>query len=263
MENSRSTNLEDALATTESDADAALATAMAAARALRRFRAAARVGSLRELKKSMNDAEQAVRALSQQFANAKTGWDFDEESYLENGAYPSELLAAAERIGVKIFEQDDRLYCYPSLIRILPSERCVEIDKVREKRLRPSVLASHLKNLQRRPPRFKAEPFLESLFVAYTVICDARGKGLSRTGAVVRLVEIYHLLTLLPGQSREYSRQEFGRDIYLLDQSGVTTTRAGRLVSFPASTGTKSSSRTLTVITQSGELKQYYGISFG
>jgi hypothetical protein len=69
-------------------------------------------------------------------------------------------------------------------------------------------------------------------------------------------------MTLRPGDRREYTRQEFGRDVYLLDQSGVTETRRGHVVSFPASTGTRAPSGTVRVITRSGEEKVYYGISF-
>ena len=79
---------------------------------------------------------------------------------------------------------------------------------------------------------------------------------------VVRLLDMYNLLTLLPGQSRDYSRQEFARDIYLLDQSGVTTTRDGATVSFPASTGTRVPAATLRIVTQGGQEKLYYGIAF-
>jgi hypothetical protein len=90
----------------------------------------------------------------------------------------------------------------------------------------------------------------------------SRGKDRVGRGIVIPLLEIYKLLTLLPGQAKEYSRQEFARDIYLLDQSGVTTTKKGFVISFPASTGTKSTTNTIRVITQEGQEKRYYGISF-
>ena len=87
------------------------------------------------------------------------------------------------------------------------------------------------------------------------------GKDADGRGSVERLVEVYSLLTLLPGQARDYSRQEFARDIYLLDRSGVTETRT-RSVSFDASSGTRSSDSVLHVVTESGEEKTYYGIAF-
>jgi len=255
-------SLEKALAKTESDADAAFKAATTTVSSLKKFRAAAHSGDLRELRKTIEAADQAITALRQQFANAKEGWDFDEEAYLSGRDFLSEILQTAKQIGVEIFEQDDRLYCHPFLIRILPKERSVLIDKLRERRLRPSVLVSHLKDLQNKPVRFKPETFLDCLSAAYRQAVAARGKDLFGTRVVVKLRDIYELLTLLPGQSKEYSLQEFARDIYLLDQSHVNRTKHGQIVSFPASTGTKSATNTITVITQGGHEKKYYGIAF-
>ena len=255
-------SLERSLAKTESDADAALKAATTTVSSLKKFRAAAHSGDLRELRKTIEAADQAITTLRQQFANAKDGWDFDEEAYLSGSAFRSELLETAKQLAVKMFEQDDKLYCYPFLIRILPNERSVLIDKLRERRLRPSVLVSHLKELQNKPVRFKPETFLDCLFAAYYWAVAERGKDLFGTGVVVKLRKIYELLTLLPGQSKEYSLQEFARDIYLLDQSHVNRTKNGQIVSFPASTGTKSATNTITVITLSGDEKKYYGIAF-
>lgn len=258
----RHANLENSLAKTESDAEAALKAASAVVSSLKKFRVAAQMGNLKELRKTIEVAEQAIATLRQQYANAKEGWDFNEDEYLSGNAFRSELLQTAKQMAVKIFEQDDKLYCYPFLIRILPDEGSVLIDKVRERRLRPSVLVSHLKSLQNKPVRFKPETFLESLFSAYSVAVKAKGKDLFGTGVVIKLLEIYDLLTLLPGQSKEYSLQEFKRDIYLLDKSRVARTKKGLVVSFPASTGTKSAANTITMITQDGHEKKYYGIAF-
>lgn len=262
MTDERQVSLEQALARTEADAEAARKAAAALTASLKRFRGMARSGNLRDLRQAIAASEQALSALRQQFANAKAGWDFDEEAYFSNGAYVRELVETAQRMGLRIFELDDRLYAYPSLVRLLPNERAVLVDKTRERRLRPSVLVSHLKDLQARRPRFRPESFLESLLDAYTTIVATRGKDLFGSGTVVKLLEVYELFTLLPGAQRDYSRQEFARDIYLLDQSGVTTTRKGYTVSFPASSGTRSASSTVRIITEDGREKLYYGISF-
>lgn len=262
MEIEQPASLEKTLAKTESDADAACKAASAVVNSLKKFRMAAQTGNLRELQKTIEAADQAIIALRQQFTNAKEDWNFDVESYFSEKSFTSEILKAAEQIGLKIFEQDDRLYCYPFLIRILPGERSILIDKVREKRVRPSVIVKHLKELQSKPTRFKPEAFLDSLFSAYETIVATRGSEQITSGVVVKLKDIYGLLTLLPGQSKEYSLQEFARDIYLLDQSRVTRTRKGLLVTFPASTGTRSNTGIITVITQGGQEKKYYGIAF-
>ncbi len=255
-------SLEKALASTQADIESALKLASSVAASLRKVRSAAATGNLRDLRPALLSAEQAITALRQQFANAREGWDFDEEGYLSSDGFPSELIDAGSRAGIRIFEQDDRLYSYPALIRVLPKDRAVLIDKTRARKLRPTVLVNQLKELQKRPPRFRPEPFLESLFEAYSTLVAKRGKGLFSEGRVETLLAVYKLLTLLPDQSREYSRQEFGRDIYLLDRSGVSRTRGGMVVSFPASTATRSPSSTVRIITEEGTEKVYYGIQF-
>jgi len=138
----------------------------------------------------------------------------------------------------------------------------VQINKSKEKKPRTSVKVGKLKEMQKNPPRFRSEAFLEALYSAYQKAVQLSKKGSPLMGRVITLLEIYDLFTLLPGQSREYSKQEFARDIYLLDRSGNITTRDGAKVSFPASTGTKIPGRTLNIINESGEEKKYYGIAF-
>ncbi len=259
MEKYSAHGLEKALAKTENDADATLRAANSVVSSLKKFRGAVKTGSLRELKKMIESTEQSIAALKQQFINTKEGWNFDSENYVASRAFPEELLEMAQSLGVKIFEQDESLYCYPFLIRILPSELAVQIDKTKGRQLRPSTLINHLKELQNKPERFKPEMFLESLFSAYETLRKTRGKDQSDKALVIPLLEIYKLLTLLPGQAKEYPRQEFARDIYLLDRSGVANTREGFALRF---SDRGSSSRTVRVITQEGQEKIYYGIAF-
>lgn len=258
--------LEQALARLEGAADAALKGAAGVTSALKRVRAAAQTGNLRDLRPALSAAERAVSGLGEEAQRVKAAWDTDEEAYLAGGAYVRELLNAAAQVGLRIYELDDRLYAYPTLVQILAVERTALIDRNRERRLRPSVLAGQLKALQERPPRFKAEAFLETLFDVYTIAVDQavarRGLDVVGPNPVVRLLDVYGLLTLRPGQTREYSRQEFARDVYLLDQGDVATTRKGATVSFPASTATKGTSGTLRVITRGGQEKLYYGLVF-
>jgi hypothetical protein len=253
--------LEEALSRTEQDAANAIAAASAALGALRRVRAMARQGRIRDLQNALGGAETRLRTLDQAVANLASSYDFDEEEYLRSGRYLQELIARANEDGLGLTEQDGRIYAYPVLMRLLPADRAVLIDKTRERRLRPSALVALLKDIQRRPPRFRPAEFLESLYRAYQAA--TRGKE-EREGSapVVTLVDIHDLLTMLPGQAREYSRQEFARDLYLLDQSGETTTRDGARLEFHASTGTRLARGTLTVIDRDGREKRYWGIAF-
>ena len=262
MATDNNNSLEQALSKTEADADAACKAATAALRAMKKFRAAAQSGNLRELRRAIETAGQTIVDLEQQLTTAKAGWNFDEEAYLSNGAFVAEVLSTATKAGVHLYERDERLYCYPSLIRVLPNDRSVAIDKTRERRLRPSVLVQHLQELQNKPVRFKSEPFLESLYDAYSTAVKTRDKERQGSAAIVPLVEIYNLLTLLPGQAKEYARQEFARDLYLLDQSGVNAARDGAVVSFHPARGNEAASKVIHLVTKDGRAKTYYGISF-
>ena len=68
-------------------------------------------------------------------------------------------------------------------------------------------------------------------------------------------------MTILPGQSAVYSQQEFVRDVYLLDESGVDCTRDGLQMTLPASSGARTTS-TLVTVMRDGDVKIYYGIEF-
>jgi hypothetical protein len=252
-------SIEAVLAAAEGRAEAALRTAGAATTQLRKARAAAKTGQVRDLRRALSAAGALAAELTEAVRGLRDAFDIDEQEYLSSGEYTKELLAAAEGAGVTIFEEDDRLMCYPSLVRVLAADGSVEVDKVRERRIRPSVLVGLLAAAQERAPRFKPEPFLDSLRGAYQLAVAGAGKS---PDAVVRLVDVWSVLTLLPGQSREYSKQEFARDLYLLDQSGVTVTaRSPRQLRWSASTGTKGAG-VLTTVARSGQQQRYWGVSF-
>jgi len=250
---------EGTLAATERALDAALKAAAAATRELRKARVGAKNGQVRDLRRALQAAQATVAGLADEVLAVHEGFDFDENEYLASGAYTKELLATAMAAGVAMYEEDERLLCYPSLLRVLPGDAVVEVDRVRERRLRPSVLISLLAAGQQRAPRFKPEAFLDSLRGGYELVVARDGKAAE---AVVRLVDVWAVLTMLPGQAREYTKQEFARDLYLLDQSGVTrTARSSRQLRLSASTGTKGTG-VLTTVARSGQQQRYWGVSF-
>lgn len=251
--------LEAALAAVEGQADAVLRLATGLVSQLRRVKADAVSGQLRDLGRDLDGAQAAAARVSEAATELRAGFSFDDQAHLSSGAYTKELLAAAHDAGVEAFEEDDRILSYPSVIRLLPGERALEIDRRRERRLRPSVVARLLAVAQGRSPRFKPEPFLESLLAAYQLVLARDGK---QPDAVVRLVDVYVVLTLLPGQARDYSRQEFARDLYLLDQTGVTSTpRSDLALRWAASTGTRGAG-VLTTVARGGQQQRYWGIAF-
>ncbi|MCC7367990.1 MAG: hypothetical protein IT306_06185 [Chloroflexi bacterium] len=254
--------LEGALADSEAAADRALTAAAQLTRALRQLRGAAQHGHLRNLRSSLGAVAQAADAARAAALDAAASWTLDDEAYLADGSFTREVLESARAAGLQLFERDERMYCYPVLVRVAAAERSVFVDRARERRIRPSVLVRLLRDIQQRPPRFRPDAFMESLFTAYSFLVQRRGPDALAAGHPERLAEVYALMTLAPGAARDYSTQEFARDIYLLDRGGVTTTRRGYVVSFPASTGARSSGPALRVVTESGQEKVYYSIAF-
>lgn len=254
----RAGGLEAALAVTEDRVATALGTVAGVTRELRKAKAAAARGQVRDLRRALETAATRSAEAADMAADAAGSFDFAEREHLDSGGYAKELLAEAAAVEVAMFESDGQLLCYPSLVKVLPGEAAVEIDRRRERRLRPSVLVGLLGAAQARPPRFRPEPFLESLASGYDLV---RSREDARPGSVVRLVDIWAVLTLLPGAQRDYARPEFARDLYLLDSSGAATTKTGRALGWHASTGTRGTG-TLSTVARTGQQQRYWGISF-
>lgn len=251
--------LEAALARTEDALAGAARAAAALARELKRARSAAATGQVRELRRLLDGAVAQAEEASRLATAAAAAYDVDEAELMESGAYAKELLATAADAGVSMVEDDDRLLCYPSIVRVLPTDAALEIDRRRARGIRPSVVVDQLKRAQRAGPRFRAGPFLATVLAAYDLVLAQQRKA---PGAVVRLLDVYGVLTLLPGQSREYTKAEFARDLYLLDQSGVELAGpSGRRLRWAASSGTRQAG-VLSTVTRGGQQQRYWGIAF-
>ena len=251
--------LESALEAAQGGSETALKAASSLTAQLRKARGAAVTGQVRELRKALDSAVALAADLTASVRAVRTSFDIDEVAYLASGGFAKELLATAAEQGILMFEQDERLLCYPSIVKIIPGDVAAEIDKRRERRLRPSVLVAMLAGAQQRPPKFRPEPFLEALADGYDLVIARASK---KPDAVVRLVDIWSVLTLLPGQGKEYTRPEFARDLYLLDQKAVRQTRNGRTLRWHASSGTRTAG-VLTTVARTGQQQLYWGVSFG
>jgi hypothetical protein len=254
---------EQALVDTERDARATQAAANRVATAAKRVVAAAVIGDINALEKAFDEAAQATDTLNMQLKSTRAGWTFDTKRYAEGGSLGAELEAAVAAEGLSMFKQDDRLFCYPSLLRILPSEPAIEIDRKKSRSLRPSFVAAQLKALRTRRQRFRPEQFLEMLFDAYEwarrTQADA-SRRLDGQGPVVELVSLLDLITVFPATKRDYGRAEFTRDLYLLDRSPVRQTHSGARPELSFSRGVPH--RLLQIVGEDGALKVYYGVSF-
>ncbi|MBI5949579.1 MAG: hypothetical protein HY875_15675 [Chloroflexi bacterium] len=261
-------DFENALATTETDSRASLKAAESAVQALRKLVAATRAGDISALERGLDDADAKVQALREQLRNTREGWSFETQTYSDVGMLTEELVACAREAGLPVYEQDGRIFSYPVLVRVIPGDRALLIDKERVRGIRPSAVVERLKRLAQKPPRFKPEAFLEALFEAYQLRLRIEGGAtmqLDGNGPQIQLIRLHELLTLFPGHDKEYTRADFARDIYLLDRSGAKLTKGGRAeMSLPqAATATKTSTKTvLTIVDQAGKQREYGSISF-
>ncbi len=250
--------MEEALQAVERDADAAIKALGSALKAAKRAKTSAALGQVRDLQQAMDAAVGLADQASASAGDLRDGWRFDVGRWFESGEYAKELLATAAEAGVQAFESDERILCYPTILAISTADTTVILDKTKDRRVRPTVVVRHLEALQQRPPKFKPEAFIETLAAAYDYVVGVKGL---REGAPAKLVDAHRVLTLLPGAARDYTRQEFARDLYLLDQSGVVEAKDGRRMSLPASAMTRSSG-VLTTVTRAGQTKVYVGVSF-
>jgi len=254
----RPTTLEEALQAVERDADAAIRSLGAVLKAAKRAKTAAAVGQIRDLQQAMDAAAGLAAEATGVVDDLRAGWRFDVGEWFASGEYAKELLASAAEAGVQALEADERILCYPAIVQVSAADATVVVDKQKDRRVRPSVVVRHLAALQERPPKFKPEAFIETLAAAYDYVIGAKGL---RPGTPARLVDVHKVLTLLPGAARDYTRQEFARDLYLLDQAGVVEAKDSRRMTLPASALTRGGG-VLTTVARSGQTKVYAGLAF-
>ena len=220
---------------------------------------AAHDGDMTKMRKLSEQLQQYAGALEQAANHAATAltWSEDDEvRYLAEG-YEKELVDAGGQAGINFEKLDDRLSAFPALLQIQPSQRSVRLENRKVTTLRPRVIIGRVQAMQKARAKLPPDRFIELLFEAYI-----RLVGKDNIGSGTRLVEIYDLLTLHPEMRKQYDRNEFTRDIHLLDCSKRTTTRAGYEVTFPAATGTKQASATLHIVGPDRRTHVYYGIRF-
>ena len=261
------TSFEQAFSDTERAAEAARKSAANVVSQAKALVKAARVGNVAGIKRGQEKLEEALSVLRQDVANAGSCWPFTEEkeTRLFDEGYAAELQGVAAEKGLDIYEQDGLLISHLSIVRLLPGECAVRVDRKKVSTVRPSYLADHLFRNQRKSSGFRPQHFLESLYLVYADIVKDTSSGLVQggSGRVVPLARIYKLMTSLPGASRDCDRSDFARNLYRLDSEGPRRTRNGASVFFPASTGTKRrSSNLFSFVGPDGRTVDYYGIRF-
>ena len=257
---------ESAFGEVERAADSTLQLATALVRQIKALQKSAKEGNISAMKRARERVDVELGTLRQAAANAANAWPFsyeEEEQYLKTG-YAGELQGIAQERGLSMHERDGRLVAHPSMVRILAGDRAVRIDKKQTSTVRPSHLVSLLLANQKRPVRHQSPTFLEAIYRIYKdiVVGDSTGQMMHSGVRVVPLEEVYKRLTYMPGSEREYERSDFARAIFELDAGTVKKTRSGATVSFPASTGARSSRGLFIFVGPDGQDVQYYGVRF-
>jgi hypothetical protein len=228
--------------------------------AVQRLQKAVANGNVRDIEK-LRATARAAQESARQYGEGIAPLAFDAAAYLTpEGEFIPELQAAAERAGVKLFVRDGIIFCYPVLIHLAPELSAVRVEKRLEPNMRPEVLAAQLKKLQSREPKSRPDRYIEALFDAYQLV---RARRRLDAYIDIPLLQIYEVLTLLPGAEKDYTLLDFTRDLYFLDLSGITVTKKGFEMSLPASTVSRErSTKILKFVTRDGNEEEFAAIKF-
>ena len=222
----------------------------------RRLRSAARSGDLRPLRDGRLRVAQSSAQVTDAVGQVSASWPFDEAAevdYLRTG-FPAELVAVAATAGVDIHESDGRLLAFPALVRIDANGRRVRLNSRQSSSLRPSAIVAALQAIRAKGASFNAQSFANVLYRAWRVHTKHHDEGARQVG----LIDVHETLTLLPSARKEYDLTDFGRDLLLLDESGLRTVTADRttftLTLLRASTSSKGGRYVRTVDRHGGQI---------
>jgi hypothetical protein len=224
-------------------------------RAVKQLRKAAQEGALASVGPAQGALREGVTRLTETIARDAGMPAIDIPAAFENGSFLAELSQAAAAAGVTLVQRDGRITAYPVVLRLEPRNLGVRIGRKLERRLRPAVLARHLKAIQQRPTRFNARSFLDRLLRGYTVLAPDWRSG---EGPLVPPAALHDVLTLLPA---DYPMEEFLVDLLHLDREPDARSTRGHRFQLGGSTGTKGAKR-LTVFDETGAQHDYFAVRF-
>jgi hypothetical protein len=227
-------------------------------RVAKQLRKAAQDGALASVAPAQTALRDGVAKLTETIAQDAAPPPIDIPAAFENGSFMAELSGAAAAAGVTLVQRDGRITAYPVVLRLEPRNLGVRIGRKLERRLRPAVLARHLKAIQQRPTRFNARSFLDRLLRGYTVLAPDWRSG---EGPLVALAALHDVLTLLPAAAADYPMEEFLVDLLRLDREPDARSTRNHRFQLGGSTGTKGAKR-LTVFDETGAQHDYYAVRF-
>ena len=264
------TGFERAFASVERAAGFTLKSANNAVSGAKALTKATQNGDIAAMEHALENLDKAAADLRQKIADARNSWPFDrreEEEYLSAG-YIDELRRVSAENELNVSRQGETLISFPSIVHVSAADRSVKVDRKKITAIRPSHLVKYLLKAQkswRKPSAARSRRFLEGLYSVYTALTreefpDAASANRTR---VVPLVKIYETMTALPDVRRDYGRQDFARDLYMVDSEGPSATKNGARVSFPSATGTKSKKQVFSFVGPDGQPVEYFGVRFG
>lgn len=269
-------SLEQACSETEVIAEQSQASVRKLLRQIGSLKKAAKVGNIAGIKRCQENLKNQLEEVKSDVSTAVSSWPYTDEDEIQifEDQFAPLLKSTAREMGFNIYEKDGNLVCPPLIVKILPAQRAVNLNRKKVSQVRPTYLVDVLQKAQNKNARHTPKQFLVSLYRTYNILKKSENPSLIKSenpslisgdgGPVYQLNTIYNLMTALPGSSRNYDRSDFARDLYILDSEGPQVTRNGARVSFPSSTGTRhrAKSQLFTFINKDGSSVEYYGIRF-
>lgn len=226
---------------------------------------AAAKGELNRLKAAMERAAALHRQTEDEVVRLTNSWPMDDsavDQVLDRNLM-AEVADLLKQQGIELHRYGSGWSVSPLLLRVDAKSRAIKIDRTRLATLRPSLIAAAVAAARQRPSS-RPDQFIETLYTAYrsAVGSISLTEQPTRLGSSIPLSEVYKSLTLLPESRREYPIESFTRDLYVLDRSGVATTKGGLRMFFSSSTSSKGGGGVLTVLDDTGAPQNYFAVAF-
>jgi hypothetical protein len=216
----------------------------------------AKCGNLSDLRKISTalDELDSAHALALSELRSLVTLPFGE--YLASSSYGKEIVSAAAHLGLEtVTTGERRIYSPPVVAKILAEDLTIAIGKTRHRAVRPSAVATILKQARNKLNKTSNETILEAILQAYLLVNGGQ------IGSTHSIDELYTVLTIFPNTKREYTIDDFMAAVVAIDDTGPKQTKRGLHLRFDGDTlGKGGKGHRMT--RASGMQKLYGGISF-
>ncbi len=223
---------------------------------LKSWKKACETGHLVNRQKAADSANSLVKELEIPTNEAAGSWNLNAQEYLESSAWIEELGAACSKINLRVVIEDDHIVSPPVIVRAQPHQARLLLGKKPWSAVHPAVIAKELKRLNEISINEReCQQFLNSVYEACKR--DSSDKNDLRT----KFIDVFKRWEMTPGYKVENSRASFGQQINALDESGVRTTKDGKVFHLDGPDG-KANKDIFDVVSKDGLSKQYFIIWF-